>query len=59
MDTPTPGEKWWNPIEGGDVLVIESYDGAYAVAYSYMFGKQILVSASHFGTTYVYVEKAV
>ena len=53
MDTPMPNETWWNPDDHDDVIVIESYDGAYAVAYSHMFGKQILVSASHFGTTYV------
>lgn len=57
MRTPMSGETWWNPDGNGDVLVVESYDGAYAVAYSYMLGELILVSASHFGITYVKAEE--
>ncbi len=49
---PMEGEEWTSKDDETDVIRIESYDFAYAVAFSLKLNQQILVAASHFGPTY-------
>ncbi|MFG2795831.1 hypothetical protein [Streptomyces pseudovenezuelae] len=49
---PAKGQVWVDDEDGDDVLTIESFDGAYAVAHSQKLGQQILVNGGHFGKRY-------
>lgn len=44
---PGAGQVW---AEDGDVLEVESFDGAYAVVFSRQFQRQQLVNGSHSGS---------
>ncbi|MBQ0890036.1 hypothetical protein KBZ94_34790 [Streptomyces sp. RM72] len=46
---PGAGQVW---AGDGDVLEVESFDGAYAVVFSRQFRRQQLVNGSHFGRTF-------
>ncbi|MFF8399896.1 hypothetical protein [Streptomyces sp. NPDC016172] len=49
---PAKGQVWVDDEGGDDVLTIETFDGAYAVAHSQKLNGQVLVNGGHFGKRY-------